>query len=115
MEKLKVEYRLLFGSGVESKDACVLRLISMLQTKNGIESAHLVVTETGEAESVCIHFDPSIVSTAEVRDAALKSGATLDAAFGHILLHVPVMHAHRERIRSQTRTVRWRTGSSCLA
>ena len=95
MEKLKVEYRLLFGSGVESKDTCVLRLISMLQTKNGIESAHLVVTETGEAESVCIHFDPSIVSTAEVRDAALKSGATLDAAYGHILLHVPVMHAHR--------------------
>ncbi|MEQ1824678.1 MAG: hypothetical protein ABL921_01985 [Pirellula sp.] len=76
MEKLKVEYRLLFGSSVESKDACVLRLISMLQTKSGIESAHLVVSETGEAESVCIHFDPSIVSTAAAKDLTMPPTTT---------------------------------------
>ncbi|MFO0944159.1 MAG: HAD-IC family P-type ATPase [Pirellulales bacterium] len=95
MEKLKVEYRLLFGSDVVAKDVCIERLLSMLQTKSGIESAHLVVTATGVADSVCIHFDPSIVSTAEVRDAALRSGATLDANYGHLLRHVSVMHASR--------------------
>ncbi len=59
------------------------------------ESVHVVVSKTGGPDSLCIHYDPTIVSTAEVRDAALKSGATLEAKYGHLLKNVPAMHARR--------------------
>ncbi len=95
MEKLKLEIRVLFGSEIDSTDACIERLLAVLKTKSGIDSAHLTVSPAGQRGSVCIHFDPAIISTAEVRDAALKSGATLDEKYGHLLRQVRVMHARR--------------------
>ncbi len=95
MEKLKLEIRLLFGSEIDSADACIERMISLLKTKSGIESAHLSVSPTGQPGTVCIHFDPAVVSASEVRDAALKSGASLDATYGHLLRTGQAMHARR--------------------
>jgi len=95
MEKLKLEIRLLFGSEIDSADACIERMISLLKTKSGIESAHLSVSPTGQPGTVCIHFDPAVVSASEVRDAALKSGASLDATYVHLLRTGQAMHARR--------------------
>jgi len=95
VEKLKVEIRLLVGADIGSADKCAERLVDLLKTKSGIESVHVVVSKTGGPDSLCIHYDPTIVSTAEVRDAALKSGATLEAKYGHLLKNVPAMHARR--------------------
>jgi Cd2+/Zn2+-exporting ATPase len=95
VEKLKVEIRLLVGADIGSADKCAERLVEMLKTKSGIESAHVVVSKTGGQVSLCVHYDPTIVSTADVRDAALKSGAALEAKYGHLLKNVPAMHARR--------------------
>ncbi len=94
-EKLKIGYRLLFPSKVSPEDACIERLIKTLQSKSGVDSAHLVVSASEEADVVCIHYDPSVVSTADLRDAALKAGATLDATYGHLFRKVPAMHMRR--------------------
>ena len=78
------------------------RLVEMLRTKSGIESAHVIVSTTSQPASICIHYDPAIVSTAEVRDAAQKSGATLEARYGHMFRRVPAMHVrHASAIESR--------------
>lgn len=95
MEKLKIEYRLLFPADVTPEDACIERLIATLASKSGVDSAHLVASASEEAEVVCIHYDPSVVSTADLRDAALKVGATLDATYGHVFKTIPATHMRR--------------------
>ena len=95
MEKLKIEYRLLFPAEVTPEDACIERLITTLTSKSGVDSAHLVASATDDANVVCIHYDPSVVSTAELRDAAITAGATLDATYGHVFKTIPATHMRR--------------------
>ncbi len=95
MEKLKIEYRLLFPAEVTPEDACIERLIATLTSKSGVDSAHLVASATDDANVVCIHYDPSVVSTAELRDAAITAGATLDATYGHVFKTIPATHMRR--------------------
>ena len=47
VEKLKLEIRLLFGSDIDSTDACIKRLLAVLKTESGIDSAHLAVSPGG--------------------------------------------------------------------
>ncbi|MDP1560260.1 MAG: heavy metal translocating P-type ATPase [Pirellulaceae bacterium] len=95
MAKLKIEYRLLFSADVTFEDACIERLITTLTSKAGVDSAHVVVSASEEADVVCIHYDPSVVSTADLRDAALKAGATLDTTYGHVFKTIPATHMRR--------------------
>lgn len=95
MEKLKIGYRLLFPADVSPEDACIERLITTLTSKAGVNSAHVVASASEEADVVCIHYDPSVVSTADLRDAALKAGAALDATYGHVFRTIPATHMRR--------------------
>ncbi len=95
MQKLKIDYRLLFPASVASDDACIERLITTVESKPGVESAHLVQSASDQSHVVCIHYDPSVVSTAELRDAALTAGATLDAKYGHVFKTIPATHMRR--------------------
>jgi Cd2+/Zn2+-exporting ATPase len=61
MNKIKIELRQLLPSVPDVDDACIQRLYALLESKAGVNSAHVAVSEDGKNNAICIHFDPGIV------------------------------------------------------
>ncbi|MDZ4849767.1 MAG: heavy metal translocating P-type ATPase [Pirellulaceae bacterium] len=95
MNKEKLELNLLLPNVPDEADLCVDRLAKLLQSKVGIDSAHLVKSKVGQSNQVCIHYDPNQVSTGEVRELAKRVGAELDQKYGHWIAKTRSMHAGR--------------------
>jgi Cd2+/Zn2+-exporting ATPase len=89
MQKLQIEIPLLLPSITDEGDGCVARLQELLTTRRGVERAH-VVQENGAAR-MCLHYDPVLVSLAEVRRAAEQAGGELTDRYRHEWLPVEGM------------------------
>ena len=85
MKKLQLDIPLLLPEIPDEKDACVERLISTLEEKEGIEKAHV---KDGEPAELCIHYDPDRLPLEKVKAIARQSGAELTGRFRHLLLDV---------------------------
>lgn len=96
-EKTHIDIHLLLPAVPDTRDACVQRLVDLLESKEGIESAHLRVASEKEPGQFCIHFDPQQHSLGEVRELAIRAGAELEQRFGHLLLNAEPMHASQAR------------------
>ncbi len=96
-EKTRIEINLVLPAVPDTRDACVKRLADLLESKEGIESAHLLDTSEKESGQFCIHFDPQRLSIGEVRELAIRAGAELEQRFGHLLLKAEPMHARQAR------------------
>ena len=95
MNKERIELKLLLPTVTDSGDSCVDRLSALLTSKMGIDSAHAIQSEDGKPEQICVHYDPSIVSTGEVRELATRAGVELDQRYGHWLSKSRSTHARR--------------------
>ncbi len=95
MNKIKIELRQLLPSVPDVDDACIQRLYALLETKAGVNSAHVAVSEDGKNNAICIHFDPGIVSVGEVRELTQRAGLELHNRYGHWLAQSTAMHARR--------------------
>ncbi|MFO0903701.1 MAG: heavy metal translocating P-type ATPase [Pirellulales bacterium] len=96
-EKTRIEINLVLPAVPDTRDACVQRLADLLESKEGIESAHLREANEKEPAQFCIHFDPQLLSMGEVRELAIRAGAELEQRFGHLLLKAEPMHARQAR------------------
>ena len=81
-------------------DQCMNRFIDMVTAKHGIEKVHVVASRGDlasdhEAAIFCIHFDPDVISLAEVRELAHRAGVDLDGRYGHWQRRGDPMHARR--------------------
>ena len=56
-------------------DECVSRLEQLLRATTGISAAHVVDPDVPEAAALCLHFDPTVLSMAEVEHVARSAGA----------------------------------------
>jgi Cd2+/Zn2+-exporting ATPase len=63
----------------DAQDACVRRLTDLTQQQPGVSVAHA----TGDG-AICVHFDPSQTTLAEVRQLVTAAGARLSAEYGHV-------------------------------
>lgn len=70
--------------GVEDGDACLDRLESALKNHRGLRRAHL--ERTPASAKLCLHYDPDILSLAEVRRLAERAGTQLLDRYRHELL-----------------------------
>lgn len=95
MNKAKIELRLLLPSVTASDDACIGRLSALLESKVGVDAAHITAPDDGGPDQICIHFDPNIVSIGEVRELAVRAGVELHSRYGHWLSQSTAMHARR--------------------
>ena len=82
------------------QDACVERLIRLLETEDGVRRAHVVPGgeqsgngNSGDAESartavaqLCMHYDPDLLSLSRITEIAHIAGASLTERFAHIVL-----------------------------
>jgi Cd2+/Zn2+-exporting ATPase len=71
--------RLLLPDVPDAKDACVRRLTELTSQLAGVSLAH--ATDDG---SLCVHFDPSQTTLAEVQQRLTAAGARLAAEYGHV-------------------------------
>ena len=95
MKKEKIELNLLLPTVKDADDSCIKRLAELLQSKVGIDAAHSLKPSDESPGQICVHFDPSVISTGEVRELARRAGAELDQRYGHWHRRVEPMHARR--------------------
>ncbi|MAS35471.1 MAG: cadmium-translocating P-type ATPase [Anaerolineaceae bacterium] len=66
---------------MDSADECVNILTDRLVSRKGIEKAH-IVRENGSAQ-LCLHFDPNVISLAELKRLAQDSGVQVTDRYRH--------------------------------
>ena len=71
--------RLLLPDLPDAQDACVRRLTDLTSQQAGVSLAH--ATDDG---ALCVHFDPSHTTLAEVQQRVSAAGAQLAAEYGHV-------------------------------
>lgn len=87
MQKIKIALELILPEVPDEKDACVRRVIQVLQQRKGIEKVHLS-EQQGSPAQLCFHFDPDIISLEQVSALAQKEGAGVTNRYGHLLIEV---------------------------
>ena len=94
--KTQIEIELLLP-GLHSRDQCVQRLQGLIEAKHGIGKAHIQELNGKETGSICIHFDPNLVSVGEVKQLASQAGLQLSDRYGHLLLKTSSMNVRQAR------------------
>lgn len=95
--RTEVEIGLALPGIATDRDACVQRLVDLLQAKMGIEFVHVKEPTSSSSGKYCVHYDPHRVSLAEVRRLVHAAGAELDHRYGHLLFRAVVMHPRQAR------------------
>ena len=70
MKKEKIELNLVLPTVKDADDSCIRRLAELLQSKVGIDAAHSIKLSDESPGQICVHYDPTVVSTGEVRELA---------------------------------------------
>ncbi len=87
-EKLALDLPLVLPDIPSERDACVVRLIALLQAE-GVERVHLVHAD-GNAR-LCLHYDPRRFSVSRVRELAQAAGTKIGNRFHHENLRIDGM------------------------
>jgi Cd2+/Zn2+-exporting ATPase len=85
-KKTRIDLPLLLPEVPDAQDACVGRLEAMLAGARGIERAHLVARGAGEGPALCLHYDPAVLTLAQVERIARGAGAEVTDRYGHAVL-----------------------------
>lgn len=106
MKRLRLELELVLPGAPHTQDACVARLRELLRAKVGVEDSHAVEPAEGQPGQLCIHYDPAVLSVAEVRALVRRSGVALSRRYAHVRAQLRPMHARRARsLESRLRRV----------
>ncbi len=86
-DKTRISLNLILPEVPDERDACVARLRSRLDGVQGISRSHVVTENDGPAR-LCLHYDPAVMSLADVERLARAAGAELHDEYGHALLAI---------------------------
>ena len=86
-EKTRINLTLLLPDVPDERDDCVRRLQDLIRGQEGVSRTH-VVAENGGPPALCLHYDPAVVSLAQVERLARAAGADLSEAYGHAVLTI---------------------------
>jgi len=90
MAKTRIDLAILLPETPNAKDACVGRIQELLSGVPGVDRVHVVERDGTAHGELCLHYDPSVLSLAEVERQAKVAGAEHTRRFGHA--HLP-LHA----------------------
>lgn len=85
MHTIRLDLGLVLPDIPSARDACVDRVTALLTQRRGISEAHLV-SENGDAPALCMHYDPTVISLAQVERLARSAGTEVTHQFGHVTL-----------------------------
>ncbi|MES2178484.1 MAG: heavy metal translocating P-type ATPase [Gemmatimonadota bacterium] len=103
------------GVGDEA-DECVARLIALLESRDGVESVHVLPANSlppvddihqqlseksrvSPSAALCLHYDPERLSLGQIADMALAAGAGLTTRYGHATLAIRAAGSEDEGLR----------------
>lgn len=96
--KLRLDIPVLLPEVDDIADACVARLTSDLEARQGVEKVHVLAAEGENPARLCLHFDPKVLPLTRIRQIAQSAGAQITARFGHLTWKVSgVGHERRAR------------------
>ncbi|MBY0502657.1 MAG: cadmium-translocating P-type ATPase [Bryobacteraceae bacterium] len=100
--KVRIDLALLLPEVPDEQDACVQRLVTLLQKKEGIQTTH-ALTKDGAKPQICIHYDPNRITLAQVERLTRAAGAETTGQFGHAVLPIRIIDAEdaSQRIESE--------------
>lgn len=101
-EKLRLDIPLALPDVTDAADRCVERLLAMIRERKGVLNAHVVRSSDDSPAQLCIHFEPSAFSLAQVRSLVVAAGAAISAQFGHATWNVDIPHERRARTIAET-------------
>ena len=81
MKRVRLDLPVLLPDIPDARDACVRRLQAVLSERRGVTGTHLV-EEEGRS-FFCLHYDPDVISVAEVEQLARAAGAEVTERYGH--------------------------------
>jgi len=84
-EKIKLEIPVLLPENGDCAD-CVQRLQEALRLRKGIEATH--VDQSSDSPRLCLHYDPNLISLAEVERYARQEGITVQQRYRHHALRI---------------------------
>ena len=87
-DRARIDLHVLLPEVPDARDACVARLEESVAQIPGITKTHVLVAENGGADLLCLHFDPSVLTLAEVERRARAAGAEIQGRFGHAILPI---------------------------
>lgn len=82
--KLRLDLPVVLPDVPSARDACVARVNSVLTERRGISEAH--VDEDGPAPVFCVHYDPDLLSLAQVEQLMRTAGVEVSERYGHAIL-----------------------------
>lgn len=88
MEKIKIDLDLLLPEIPDERDACVQRIITMMQNHKGVAKAHLVPGYGKDEAKLCFHYDPDEISLEQIQAYAREAGAAITKQYGHLMVEV---------------------------
>lgn len=99
MKKLQIKLPIILPQVPNEKDACVERLITQLEAKNGIEKVHISDKKEDDVPQLCFHYDPDIISIDRIQSLAERTGTEITEKYGHLLIEVKgIRHTRQVRI-----------------
>jgi Cd2+/Zn2+-exporting ATPase len=97
-DRIQLDLPILLPDVPDAKDACVERLTSSLQEREGVGRAHVRASTNGDPDALCIHYDPDVVSLPRIRQMAKSLGTELTDYYGHFSWSVRgIKHPRRAR------------------
>ncbi|HEX8431559.1 MAG TPA: heavy metal translocating P-type ATPase, partial [Longimicrobium sp.] len=84
---IRIDLPVLLPDVPDDRDACVGRLEALVETQRGITQSHLVA-EGGAPPALCVHYDPEVLSLAQVERLARAAGAEVTERYGHAIVPI---------------------------
>lgn len=86
---IELEIPLLLPGVEDEQDKCLSRLETSLQNQKGIQRSHLEREKT--PVDLCLHYDPNILSLADVKRLARRAGADIINRYHHEIINIEGM------------------------
>lgn len=103
MQKIKIDLDIILPGVPNEKDACVHRIISETQGRDGIEKVHIVPETESSKAKLCFHYDPAVITVERVQKLAEQAGATITERYHHLLVQVTgIRHQRHARLIEST-------------
>ena len=104
-DHVQLDLPILLPDVPDATDACVDRLTSSLQDREGVDRVHIAPAENGRPDRLCVHYDPEVLSLPRIRQWARSLGTELTDHYGHLAWAVRGI-AHPRRARTIAKRLR---------